>query len=80
MRKKSRRGRQFHCEDFSPHGHSSVRLLVCFFGGFFGTARQCKSICSLVVGFCRLFACIIATMAITQLSKNSTVKSLLVEN
>ena len=49
---------------FSPHGYSNVRLLV-----FLWTARQCKSICSLVVGFCRLFACIIPWSK-TQLFKN----------
>ena len=56
---------RFSLRRFSPHGCSNVRLLV-----FLWTARQCKSICSLVVGFCRLFACIIPRSK-TQLFKNS---------
>ena len=57
---------RFSLRRFSPHVCSNVRLLV-----FLWTARQCKSICSLVVGFCRLFACIIP-WSDTQLFKNST--------
>ena len=56
---------RFSLRRFSPHGYSNVRLLV-----FLWTARQCKSICSLVVGFCRLFACSIPWSK-TQLFKNS---------
>ena len=67
IRRRRRQNWLFHCKNVSPHGYSNVRLLV-----FLLTARQCKLICSLVVGFCSLLACIIPWSK-TQLFKNSTV-------